>query len=93
MSKKLLNQFEQDLQLRGLAKSTQQAYLRAATKFIDFHARPLRRAKSRDVSKFLHHLMTDRRLCASTVNQHAAALRLLFTVTLDKSWARDKSCQ
>lgn len=90
LSQELLNQFERDLQLRGLTKSTQQAYVRAASKFIDFHDKPIKQATSRDVSEFLHHLMTDRRFCAPTVNQYAASLRLLFMVTLDKSWARDK---
>ena len=90
MSKKILNRFEQDLQLRGLTKLTREAYLRAAVKFMGFHAGPVSRAKSRDVSDFLHHLMSEKHFTASTVNQYVAALRLLFSVTLDKSWALEK---
>ena len=44
----------------------------------------------RDVKRYLHHLMTEERLSKQTVNQHAAAIKLLFTVTLDKSWAQEQ---
>ncbi len=90
MSKKIMSRFEQDLQLRGLTKLTQEAYLRAAAKFIDFHVGAVSRARSRDVSNFLHHLMFEKHFTASTVNQYVAALRLLFSVTLDKRWALEK---
>ena len=66
-SQELLNQFEQDLQLRGYAKLTQEAYLRAASRFMDFHGRSIRQAKSRDVGDFLHHLIADKHLGVSSV--------------------------
>ena len=90
MSKKLLSQFGKDMQLRGFAELSRQAYLRAVEKFIDFHGKPLKQTKSKDIDRFLYHLITDRKLKEPTVNQYAAALRLFFTVTINKDWAREK---
>jgi site-specific recombinase XerD len=78
------------MQLRGLRELTQQAYPNKAEKFGEFLGKRPRSAKAQDVDRYLLHLMKERRFSVPTVNQHAAALKLLFTVTLDKSWARER---
>jgi len=90
MQQKLLSRFERDMQLRGLSALTQEAYLRSVRRFADFLGKSPQKATARDVKRYLHDLMSKRHLTKQTVNQHAAALRLLFTVTLNKSWARNQ---
>jgi site-specific recombinase XerD len=90
MNEKLLSQFQQDMQLRGLGESTQQAYLNKIGKFAEFLGKSPRQATARDVNRYLHHLMTEKRFAIPTVNQYAAALRLFLTVTVEKTWAREK---
>jgi site-specific recombinase XerD len=90
MQQKLLSQFQQDMQLRGLGPLTQQAYLNRIVKFDAYFGKSPRRATAKDVNQYLHHLMTEKRFSISTVNQYAAALKLFFTVTLDRGWPREK---
>jgi len=90
MTTKLLSQFSRDMQQRGLSELTQEAYLRNVNKFVDFYGKELRKATSKDVNKYLYHLMSNRKLKQVSCNQHAAALKMFFSITLDKQWARDK---
>jgi site-specific recombinase XerD len=90
MNRKLLSQFQQDMQLRGLGELTQQAYLNNVEKFGKFWGKSPRSATAKDLNRYLHHLMKEEKLTISTVNQYAAALKLFFTVTLDKPWARER---
>ena len=90
MQQKLLSQFERDMQLRGLSPLTQEAYLNKVQKFGLFLGKSARRANAQDVKRYLHYLMKEKGLTKQTVNHYAAALKLLFTVTLQKSWAREQ---
>jgi integrase/recombinase XerD len=90
MNTKLLSRFERDMQLRGLGSLTQEAYVRNVRRFAEFFGKSPAKAKTRDVKQYLHELMSERHLTKQTVNQHAAALRFLFAVTLNKSWAREQ---
>ena len=90
MHRKLLSQFQQDMQLRGFGELTQKAYLNEVEKFGQFLGKSLRAAKAQDANRYLHHLMKEKGFSVPTVNQYAAALRLLFTVTLNKPWARER---
>jgi integrase/recombinase XerD len=90
MNTKLLSRFERDMQLRGLSSLTQEAYLRNVRRFSEFFGKSPRGAKARDVKRYLHHLMSEKRLSKQTVNQHAMALRMFFAITLQKSWAKEQ---
>ena len=90
MQPKLLSQFQQDMQLRGLGELTQQAYLNKVAKIGEFLGKSPRSAKAQDVDRYLLHLMKEKGFSVPTVNQYAAALRLFFTVTLNKPWARER---
>jgi integrase/recombinase XerD len=89
MNQKLLSQFQQDMQLRGLGELTQQAYLNKAGKFGEFLGKSPRSARPQDVDRYLLHLQ-GKGLSVITVNQYASALKLFFTVTLNKPWARER---
>lgn len=89
MNQKLLSQFQQDMQLRGLGELTQQAYLNKVAKFGEFLGKSPRSARPQDVDRYLLHLR-EKGLSVITVNQCASALKLFFTVTLNKPWARER---
>ncbi len=90
MDKQILSRFEDDMQLRGLAPSTKEAYGRHVRKYVEFIAKPFEESVQSDPNRYLLHLRRDRGLSAQTQNQCAAALRFLYSVTLDKPWSTDK---
>ena len=73
-----------DLRLRNLRPSTQKGYLRCVYKFAVFHRRSPAEMGWEDVRKFLLYLRDERGLSPSTQKVHVAALKFLFTVTLDR---------
>ncbi len=82
MNKKLLSRFERDLQLRGLSELTQESYLNKVQKFADFIGKNPKKASAQEVKRYLHYLMKKKGLTKQTVKHYAAALKMLFTVTL-----------
>jgi site-specific recombinase XerD len=89
MNTKVLSQFRDEKQLRGLSRNTQQAYERCVKKFFLYADCPVRRVGVKQTKAFLLLLEREQGLSAMTRNQYAAALRFLFVATLGKQWARD----
>jgi integrase/recombinase XerD len=73
-----------ELTLRGLAPKTIEAYVSCARTFIAFHMRPPAELGTEHVRAWLLSLITEKGLSPSSVNVAIAALRFLFTVTLQR---------
>lgn len=73
----------EDIKLRGLSESTFRNYTRNVKKFFKFCNRPIEDLDENDVRQFLRHLI-DRKLATKTVNQHGAAIRFFFAVSLNR---------
>jgi len=85
----LLNQMDEQMEVRGLAARTRQSYLRAVRKFGEHFGRCPSELGIEHVERFLLHLCREEGFEASTRNVYAAALRFFFAKTLDKEgWAR-----
>jgi hypothetical protein len=74
---KLREQMIQDMVLRGLAPSTQRAYLEAVTKFTRHYNRSPDRISNDELNAYLLYLHLEEKRATSTCNV-AAALRFLF---------------
>jgi len=75
----------EDLKLRGLAAGTQTDYLMHARLFLDWANRPAETMDEENIRQYLNYLISDKKLCVSTVNTYNAALRFLFAVTMNRT--------
>ena len=88
MNTKVLSQFRDEMQLRGLSPLTQQAYERCVKRFLEHVGCRASRVDQKRVKQYLLQLQRKHGLSASTRNHHAAALRFFFGETLGKPWAK-----
>lgn len=76
----ILARMRDDLTFRGLSANTREGYLTHARLFLEFCDRPIDALTTEDIRRFLHFLLTERGVTASTANVYSAALRFLFAV-------------
>lgn len=81
---KLRDRMEADLRLRNLRPSTQGCYLRCARQFAAYHMRPPAEMGTAEVRDFLVHLRDVKHLGPSTIKGYVAALKFLYSNTLDR---------
>lgn len=73
-----------DFRLRGLAESTYRNYTTNVRRFIAFSDRPIDDLDESDVRRFLEHLIVEKKYAPRMVNQHSAAIRFFFAVSLNR---------
>lgn len=81
----MLNRMSLDIRMRGLSESTHECYLRHVGKFLEFCDKSAEETDETDARDYLIHLMSEGRLEHSSINQHNAAIRFLFAVTLNRT--------
>lgn len=84
-NKQLLSRMSEDLLLRGLAPGTQADYLMHTRLFLGWANRLAESMDEEDIRAYLNYLITQKKLCVSTVNTYNAALRFFFGVTLKRN--------
>jgi len=82
--KQLRKKMEADLKIGGYSESTQRIYLFYAQKYADFLGGSVSRYGTDDVRRFLLHCVEKRRISKGTLKQVRAALKFLYTVTLNR---------
>lgn len=75
----------EDLKLRGLAAGTQEDYLMHSRLFLEWANLPAETMDEENIRQYLNYLISDKKLCVSTVNTYNAALRFLFAVTMNRT--------
>jgi integrase/recombinase XerD len=78
--------FQQDLQLKGLAESTQQSYVRALRKFTEFLQREPDTATEEDLRKYLLFIKNERNFDGSSINVAQCGLKWFFRFTCPRDW-------
>ena len=78
----------EDMTVRGLAKATQQAYLRAVRDLAAYYKRSPDTLSSRDIQRYLLMLHEERGLMYSTCNTIVHGLRFFYGTTLSRSVMR-----
>jgi site-specific recombinase XerD len=76
--------FIQDLVIRGRSKNTQKAYTRCVCDLARYYRRSPELISYEEVTGWLHHLIKERQLAASSVNIAVSAVRFLYGVTLGR---------
>lgn len=74
-----------EMQLRQLAPRTIEVYVAAVAGLAQFYGRSPDQLQLEEVRSYLHHLIAERRLAASTSNGHAAAITFFYRHVLGQS--------
>src|ERR1700721_3414336 len=76
--------FIRDLVIRGRSKNTQRAYTRCVCDLARYYRRSPELISYEEVTGWLHHLIKERQLAASSVHIAVSAVRFLYAVTLGR---------
>ncbi len=83
----LHDRMAEDLVLRNLSPATRRNYLLYCRKFAAFYRRSPAELGEDDIRRFLLHCVEVQKLSYGSYRQIYAALKFLFTVTLQRPWA------
>jgi len=83
-TRRLRDRMREDLELRGMSANTIETYVRCARRFAEYHGRSPCTMGAPEIRAFLLSLVRERKLAALTFNVHAAALKFLYVVTLNR---------
>jgi integrase/recombinase XerD len=84
----LRQQMSEAMVLRGLALRTQEAYLAAVLALAKFYRRPPDTLTTEQLQAYLLHLITEKKLAYSSVNQASCAFRFLYGSVLRQADVR-----
>ena len=83
---KLQDKMQMVMELKGLSPRTQKTYLFCVRHFVAYFGRSPEELGTEDIRTYLHHLISERQVSASSVNQHYSALKFLYETTLGLAW-------
>jgi len=81
--------FIEDMQLRGLAPTTQRSYLHYTIDFSQFHNTSPEKLGLEAIRQYELHLLNEKKLSAQSRNTFVSAIQFLYTVTLKRDWGKD----
>ena len=73
-----------DLDLRGFAATTKKEYLQRAQNFVAYYDRPPTELGEREIREFLLYLVNERKTGSATQHMYIAAIKFLYTTTLNR---------
>jgi len=86
----LRQRFIEDMQLRGLAPTTQRSYIHYVSEFAKFYRTSPENLDLEAIRQYEIHLLNERKLSPQSVNTFISSAQFLYTVTLEMPW--DKAC-
>src|SRR3954451_5388211 len=82
----LRKRFIEDMQLRGLAPTTQRAYIHYVAEFARYFGKSPELLDLEAIRQYQLHLLNDRKLCPDSINQYVSAVKFLYLQTLEMPW-------
>lgn len=76
----------EDMQLRGLAKNTQQSYMDSVRILANYYNRRPDQLSEDDIRNFFLYLIKEKRVCESTVRIYLHGIKFFFEKTLKRQW-------
>jgi site-specific recombinase XerD len=76
----------EDMQLRGLARNTQQSYMDSVKILARYYNRPPDQLSEEDIRNFFLYLIKEKRVCESTVRIYLHGIKFFFEKTLKQQW-------
>ncbi|MBU1750463.1 MAG: phage integrase N-terminal SAM-like domain-containing protein, partial [Chloroflexi bacterium] len=75
-----------DLQLRGLAANTQDAYVRAVRQLAEYYHKSPDQISEEELRQYLLYLRNDKRVSASTFSVALCGIKFFYQHTLQREW-------
>jgi integrase/recombinase XerD len=85
----LRKRFIEDMQLRGLARTTQRSYLHYVEDYAKFFKTSPDKLDLEAVRQYEIHLLNERKLSPQSVNTFVSSVQFLYLVTLEMPWGKD----
>ncbi len=85
----LRQRFIEDMQLRGLAPTTQRSYIHYVADFAKFFNTSPDRLDLEAVRQYEIHMLQERKLSPESVNIFVSSVQFLYLVTLEMPWGKD----
>ena len=79
----IIEKLRKDLELRGRSAGTIKDYAAKIQLYQEYYNKPADELGIAEMNDYLHHLLTEKKRSASTVNTYNSAFRFLYGVTLD----------
>ena len=79
----ILAKLKADLEIRGRSKETIKEYMTKVRLYQDHYDKPADEMGIEEIQEYLHYLLMEKKLSASSVNTYNSALRFVYGVTLD----------
>lgn len=89
MSSKLRKQMIYELELRALDEKTKSSYLYALEGLVKYYNKSPEDLGVKEIRKYQHYLLTERKLKENSVNKHLAAIRFFYKNVLQRYWYVD----
>jgi len=83
---KLREQMKMDLKLKGYSPKTQAAYLGYMKNFVRYFGRSPAKMGEEEIREYLYHLVTEKDLGDSSINNAYSALKFFYKTTLGRDW-------
>ena len=80
----------EDMQLRNFSTGTQRSYIHYVEGFANFYHRSPQDLGLDDIRNYQLHLIEQRSLSPQSINCFVAAVRFLYTVTLEMPWTEEQ---
>ena len=86
--KDILTKLDQDMELRGFADTTKEAYSRTIAIYLEHIEKPLAQTDENDIRDYLKYLQSVKKLSNTTVNAYLAAIWFLYEVVCNRQLNR-----
>jgi len=81
----ILTNMRKDMELRGRSAETIREYTAKIRLYQDYYDKSAEEMGIEEMQGYLHYLLTEKKVSASTVNTYNSAMRFVYGVTLDKT--------
>jgi integrase/recombinase XerD len=85
----LRQRFIEDMQLRGLASTTQRSYLHYVADFAKFYHTSPEHLDPEAVRQYELYLLNEKKLSPESINTFVSAVQFLYLVTLEMPWGKE----
>lgn len=82
----LYDQMKMDLELKKFSPKTVTCYLTCMVNFVRHYGRSPVDLGEEEIRKYLHHLITEKKVSQSSINQAYSAMKFFYEVTLGRAW-------
>jgi site-specific recombinase XerD len=85
----LRQRFIEDMQLRGLAPTTQRSYLHYVADYAKFYNTSPDKLDLEAVRQYELHMLHERKMSPESINSFVSAVQFLYQVTLEMPWGKE----